>query len=170
MEEWKSIMEIEGTYSVSNFGNIRRDKPAKGAVVGKIIKQKISNKGYSMINLCMNGKHRCFNVHSLVATAFIGYRPEKLQVNHKNCIKTDNHINNLEYATASENLCHAHKNGLMNLRFGSNHPKSKLTEEQVINIREEYASKPTLKSISEKYKIHKNTLLAILKRKTWKHV
>ena len=106
LEVWKDIENYENIYQVSNFGNIRNKK------TNKILKPAKDHGGYLIVNLSKNNKHKTRTIHRLVAKAFISNNDNKSQVNHKNGIKTDNNVINLEWVTASENLKHAYKNKL----------------------------------------------------------
>ena len=75
------------------------------------IKQKI-NKGYAYVYLCKNSKHTTLKVHRIVAQAFIANPENKPEVNHKDGNKLNNHVDNLEWCTRSENNKHAWTTGL----------------------------------------------------------
>ena len=66
---------------------------------------------YSISILCKNGQSKTFQTHRLVALHFIPNPGNKPQVNHKNLNKHDNHVDNLEWMTQTENMKHAWANG-----------------------------------------------------------
>ena len=123
MEEiWRDIEGYEGIYQVSNLGIVRSFNKSKK---GKILKQQKEVKGYLTVRLYKSPtdwKH--FKVHRLVALSFIPNLENKPQINHINCVKTDNRMENLEWCTNGENQKHAFKNGLQRSNGGV--PKRKV--------------------------------------------
>lgn len=99
-EVWKDIKGYEGEYKVSNYGRVKSLKNHKE----KILKQWKNNKGYLNIALYKNKKSKMYRVHRLVALAFIP-NPENLpEVNHKDEIKENNHVDNLEWCDRKYNM------------------------------------------------------------------
>lgn len=94
-------------YLVSNYGNIRSVK--KGI---KLVPQVAKRGGYLVIKIVYSGKKKCVKVHRLVAESFLLNPVYKPQVNHIDGNKLNNHVSNLEWATASENIKHAYALGL----------------------------------------------------------
>lgn len=99
MEEiWKDVVGHEGLYKVSNLGNIFSIQSSR------LMKKNINNKGYERVTI----KGKQMSVHRIVCMAFISNYENKCVVNHKNGIKNDNNIKNLEWATCRENSIHYH--------------------------------------------------------------
>jgi len=138
METWKEIPGTNGIYEASDLGNIRSiDRHVKHnfgglkLTKGRVLKQSPQRNGYLACPIFFDGKEKRRNVHRLVMLAFNG--ESKLPVNHKNGIKTDNRLENLEYCTTSENIKHSFRSGLSCID-GEKHPISKLTNEQAKEI------------------------------------
>lgn len=121
-EIWKDIKDFEGIYQISNLGRIKRlaKRIYNEGLIGKkyfdskerILKPSTISKGYKGITLTKDKKRYSKKVHRLVAETFIPNPENKPQVNHIDCNKENNRIDNLEWCTNSENQIHAFKNGL----------------------------------------------------------
>lgn len=110
-EIWIPVEGYEDRYEVSNTGKVRS---LNYHMTGKTkeLKPITEGKGYLMVGLCRDGKMKWGKIHRLVATAFIPNPENKREVNHKDGNKKNNHVDNLEWATASENMKHAFSMGL----------------------------------------------------------
>ena len=106
-EIFMPIKDYEDTYAVSNLGRVKNIK------TGKILKQWKKDTGYMCIGLTKNGKTKTYLVHRLVLETFKANPNNKPQVNHINEDKTDNRLNNLEWATPAENANHGTRNKRM---------------------------------------------------------
>jgi hypothetical protein len=143
-EFYKPIMGYEKLYEVSNFGNVKSlekiiNKGKFGIVKFNeiILKPVLRNKnGYLIVNLYKDKKVKIFQVHRLVAETFIPNINNKPQINHIDANKTNNHIENLEWVTPSENMIHALDNNLLTIPRGERNGMHKLTKEDVLMIRD----------------------------------
>jgi hypothetical protein len=123
-KEWRDVAGYEDHYKVSSDGEIVGPK-------GRVLKGGINIRGYIFVILSKNNVQVNRVVHRLVAKAFLDNPEEKEDVNHKNGIKTDNRLINLEWATRSENIQHAYDTGLAKAtkshlgKFGVLHPNYK---------------------------------------------
>lgn len=95
---WSPIPSERG-YEASSLGEIRNIE------TGRIYSQSVSSEGYLSLAIYAKGKRKWRRVHRLVAEAFYGPAVGR-EVNHKNGIKTDNRVENLEWCTKSENIRH----------------------------------------------------------------
>jgi hypothetical protein len=136
-EIWHPCAGFETHYEVSNMGNVRSveryvnngHKNGLKKLPMRVLKPALGKSGYLLVTLSVDNTQSSQNVHRLVARAFIPNETNRPQVNHKNGIKTDNALSNLEWMTASENGFHSYavlgnvaKNKPM---FGANNPKVK---------------------------------------------
>lgn len=119
MEIWKDAKGYEGYYEVSSLGRVRRKKCETIYKDGRvaffsetILKQGKNKKGYLIVYLSVKSKKITRAVHRLVAETFIKNPENKETVNHKDCNKENNNVENLEWLTNKENMQHAFANGI----------------------------------------------------------
>lgn len=165
IEIWKDIKECAGKYQVSNIGRVKslnRGNPI-------IMRPVVSRKGYA--RLCFGADYKTKNVmiHRLVALYFCGgYSPNK-EINHKDCDKLNNNFNNLEWVSRRENTNYSKKMGLY--LKGDKHPRSKLTEQQVLRLRKLRKEMHTsFKELANYFGISVYTAAEICQRRTWRHI
>lgn len=107
------IADYEGLYAVTKNGTVWA-YPKKSRLQGRWLKQSIDRGGYAYVCLFKNDKRKNCKVHRIVADAFLPNK--KPQVNHIDGNKLNNHVDNLEWATAKENKQHAFNTGLTKMK------------------------------------------------------
>jgi hypothetical protein len=176
-EIWKDVPGYEGFFNISNLGRIEtvsrkvKNNNYKGVRISKkrILQPFLMKNNYYAIKLCVNGVNKKFYLHRLIAQAFIPNPKNKREINHIDGNKQNNNILNLEWVDRKENITHALMTGL--LKTGEQCPWHKLTEKQVKKIRSEYI--PFIngyKNLGKKYGVSWQTIVSIIKNKSWKHI
>lgn len=162
MEKWVKIKGFD-CYEVSDCGRVKSLKFNKE----RILKPNKRRHGYLAVEL--NG--RSFSIHRLVLESFVPNTENKTDVNHKNGVKFDNRLENLEWCTHSENAKHSFKIGNQN-NSGSNHPQAILDEDKVKEIRNELANgfRGIGMKLAKKYGVSFYTISKIKKGKIWPNV
>lgn len=178
MEVWKPIQGFEGFYEISNLGKVKslerlvHKSNGRHAIFKPNLLKPTIGAGYLRVVLSREGFKRTLSIHRLIAMAFIPNPGNKPEVNHKNGVKTDNRIENLEWCTISENISHAFKLGLlkpiMKGKAGELHPTSKLKASQVAQIRELLRSGQTQISIAKMFNVSDKAISDINIGRTWR--
>ncbi len=167
--KWKDVPGYEGCYKANFNGDIKglnkRSKTNRETIL-KPFKNKF---GYLTIQLSKNDKKTHYGVHRIIALTFIENHENKPFVNHKDGNKANNHVDNLEWCTKSENEKHAHAIGLKNWK-GQNHSQSKLTNEDVHVIRMLISNGIRNKKIAALFDLDNSTISDIKRGKIWSHL
>ena len=171
-EIWLPVQGFETLYLVSDQGRVWS---ARGT--GRLLKPaRRGSPGYPKLGVILcdgpSVRWQVF-VHQLVMLAFVGPYPEGQEIRHGRGGPLDNRLVNLCYGTHAENgrdmIEHGHANGCGKL--GSKHPKAKLTEDLVRQIRVEYAAGGVTEQVlADRHGVNVSTLHRLLARQTWQHV
>lgn len=164
--EWRQIIfnGISTNYEVSSAGEIRN------SITGRILSQYTDRDGYKYVSITVDGKQYHRGVHRFVAIAFIPNPDNKPEVNHKNGIKAINVVDNLEWATTSENVQHAFDIGLKEAIKGSKNSLSHYTDNQIIQVCKMLEKGISNKKISKKTGVERKYITDIKKGRRWRHI
>lgn len=175
-EIWKEFYVGDLCYFASSLGRIKRGnniiawnnghKICYKNLYPKILRGTLTTDGYIRISI---SKRKTFFVHRLIAECFIGN--SNLEVNHKNGNKLDNRIDNLEFCTKLENIHHAIKMGLFDMRKINYDRKKRsvitpkrFSKEDVLKIKHLYRiEKIKQKEIAKMYNVHKDTIGRVIR-------
>ena len=170
-EEWRPIPGFEGDYEVSNLGRVRtfkRPGPQRTRrEIPLLVGGGLDTWGYWQVVLAKGGKRRTAKVHHLVLEAFVGPKPPGAQCRHKDGIKTNNVLENLQWGTVQENADDRVRHGHSCMEGTA---LSKLTRADVVRMRDQYAGGgETFVGLAKKFGVSAGLVFQIVKRKAWKH-
>lgn len=158
---WKTI-DFEPNYEVSDLGEVRskKTKTLKGL--------RFDRGGYLRVTLYPSGK--TYLIHRLVAKTFLNQQEGFNVVNHKDGVKTNNCVDNLEWCNHKHNVNHAYANGLNQYReiSGESNPSAKLTRRKVDEIRNLAKDGVSWNDLAKKYDVQYNCIKRIILNITWK--
>ena len=159
-EAWRPVVGFEGRYSVSSAGVVRRDAGGRGARPGHVLARRIQNGGYLFVSLYRGSKAIVKTVHSIVAAAFIGPRPDGCDINHLDGDKTHNAAGNLEYIDRAGNMRHAFRTGI-----AKHH--AILTGEQARQIRS-LKGQQRQRDLADRFGVSRSAVASIMRGDNWK--
>ena len=174
-EIWKAVPDYEGFYDVSNFGNVRsvdrfvknRDGYPPRLVKGKPLAIRTDAIQRKVIDLYKSRVRKTAYVHALVLAAFVGPRPENADCCHNDGNPSNNHVFNLRYDTRSGNLKDKVIHGTHNR--GEQSPVAKLSNQQVVILRELAKNGTSQHDLFEIFKISKSHIRDIIAMKYRKY-
>lgn len=124
--------------------------------------------GYSKVRLLNEHGMKNYFIHRAVLASWVGPR-EDMFANHKNGIKKDNRLENLEWVTPLEN--ETHSRGVLGKKtFGHHNGRAKLTVSDVRKIRKLWEKGQSFASIGRQFGIHETQAGRIAQRQAWSHV
>lgn len=152
---------------------VNKDGEIFSNLSGKVkkLKTRVSKNGYECCGIPIgNGKSLGKRVHRLVAETFLDNPYNLREVDHIDCNKLNNKLDNLEWVSSKENKRRAKENGLYDKNIGENHYLSILTEETVHKICQCMQDGMRNKEVAEMFNIHKDWVAHIKKGDIWKNV
>ena len=154
----KGESEYRKAVGLTNCARVRAEYPSRD--------------GYLLITVMICGVKTVTGAHRVIWTNSNGPIPSGLTINHKNGIKDDNRLENLELATQSQQRHHAIQvlNVDRNRPKGSKNPKTRIIEADVLKMRQMRASGLMVKTIAEAYGMNAKAVSAICTGRTWPHI
>jgi hypothetical protein len=169
-EQWLPVANTSQRYYISTLGRLLTTG-WKGTDQVRIMKPALDGSGYLRTMIKKDcGKIGTIKMHRLVAQAYLPNPNNLPQVNHKDGVKTNNAVTNLEWMNQVDNVLHSFATGLQSNK-GSKNPIAKLTEAQVREIRATYVRKKGNRKIfAERYGVAEGTIKGVVLGKSWTHV
>lgn len=180
LEEWRHVPGYEGEFEASSFGRVRsvaRRVRTRGEnkyrwIKSRIVGKNIGTSGYHRVTVCAR-KHQHESVHRMVAMAFVPNPCSLPCINHIDGDKTNNVPSNLEWCTHAYNMRHAFNTGLTprkRLKKGDGSIASKLTSDDVREIKQRIRNGERVSDIANEYPVSKSALFEIKAGRSWGHI
>jgi len=162
-EEWRVVPGYGGAYEVSSKGRMRTVRPVylKGHV------SRSNDKALSVRVSIFDADHKPLTatIHSLIMAAFVGPRPKGMLIRHLDGNAENNSLNNLKYGTHRENSNDMAIHGTK--LYAENHPRSKLTNEDVFRIRDMLCCGGDVRDIACRMGVSYGVISGIRRGKSW---
>lgn len=163
-EELFPIKGYEGKYAITKSGKVW------SYYLKIFVKHRNNRTGYYQVGLSLKSQRKFIYVHRLVAQTFIPNPENKTDVNHKDLDRSNNNLDNLEWATRSENIQHSERYYRVNKQIKRNRSNRKLFIEDVITINEKIKQGLKLKEIGDMFNVDSSLISQIKRGKIWKDV
>ena len=167
-EVWKPVYGFARFYEVSSLGRLRNRKTRR------VLAPSEDKDGYLRIHLKGENSRgepisKSLYVHRLVVTAFVGARPGSgYEVGHRDGNRQNNKKTNLDWVTKTQNARQRKSHG--NGGEGEKNPSSKLTEPEVIKIRDRYRLGESATALAREFGVSRVTIYNIINRVKWQHL
>lgn len=161
IETWQTVPGYHN-YQASSLGNIRRKNSKKN------LKPQPFKCGYLGVWLYDSRQRKLCSVHRIVLLSFLGRPISGMECNHKNSIRTDNRLSNLEYVTRSQNSVHAFRCGFRIPKRGSANPAAKLKEDDIPVIFDLRKNGFSQTEIAQVFDVSRSMIGKILSGDYWK--
>lgn len=158
-EVWRAVPSARA-YEVSDHGSVRR------ASNGRVRSLCVGRSGY--MEVALHEKKR--SVHRLVAEAFLPPDTQRSHVNHKDGNKTNNRLDNLEWATPSENGKHAYATGLKSRPYGEKSNRARLTGVAVLEIRRRASAGESPMDLATEMGVSPQCVTHVISGRRWPHL
>lgn len=161
-EDWRPIPGFPG-YSASRTGLIMG---RKGRVMSN---KKLDTDGYPCVSLWVGDRYRCKCIHQVVALAWLGPKPSpRHEVAHRDGDRRNSAVANLRWATRKENMADMRGHGT--IRCGERHHAAKLTEADVVAIRQRLVGGESRRNLASAYGVDYFAIAKIATGRRWKHL
>ncbi len=163
-EQWKPVVGFEGLYEVSDFGRVR-SRHRSGEC---ILRQQPVPSGHKVVDLRNRGIRAMSKIHRLVLEAFVGPAPAGTEGCHCDGDPSNNALANLRWDTRAGNEADKRRHGTDNA--GSRHGNARLSEEDVLRIREARLFGAMQRDLANAYGTSRSWISVIAARKVWRHI
>lgn len=173
MQDWRPAYGFETHYEVSSDGRARRIARGPATRPGRELTPHLLRQGYRRFAFCVGHNVTQKTAHRAVWEAFVGPIPPGMQINHKNGVKDDNRLENLECVTASENTLHGFRvlgrKPAVNPNPGSRNGRAKLTEADIPDIWRLRRTGLSQQEIANRYGVAQTSISRVLRGSGWKN-
>lgn len=163
-EQWRKIPGVDSRYEISDQGRVRSlVVPSEPRILRPSLRR-----GYHILKIRPERKYMTISLSRAVLLAFVGPGPEGFHAAHLDGNRVNNRLPNLAWVDQSEN--ESHKNAHGTSQSGEAHWCAKLTDAQVLEIRQEHANGVQQKVLADRFGVRQQTVSRVCRRTNWRHL